>query len=469
MKKSISIILLICFICLSFTGCFFSTSESQREIEIRESVNTINADLTKKLRDPSNLAAINDYLISWAAMQNIPVSYDSYQNIIMSKKATLGHENDESTILHCQIGISDIRNYEAIASTLFILQNLKEHGFIRAIFTADSDENYHGSSNISQNYIKADKVISLIQDSKTTYALDSAAMQTYSFSKAFTRTSTVGGKAYQISIGPFASDSCGKIYGKHPNPIKELGDFFAYAKSKGIALELVDFSGGTSMDTYPAYAKATFVISDSDDKKFKKYFEKSASKFLSSYSNLWDSDPFSYICSAVSVPELAISRDESTQIFSLLYTMINGSFEKDENDITVSNTTLTQISTENDTLILNVCARAKNDSDFEQIASTLQIIAGLNDAEFNKLTSFPLWSANVESPIYAQYQKIFTSVTKKDASTKSSLQTSPIAIFKEKNPNMDALCLSINFSNNVIELEILEKLLSDNSSGKLPI
>lgn len=469
MRKRISIVILICLICLSFFACFFNTNESAREIEINEAVNNIYTDLVKKLRDPSDLEAINDYLISWAANQNIAVSYDEHQNIIMSKQATHGHESDKSTLLQCRIGVPDIRNYESVASVMFMIQNLQEHGFIRAIFTADPNEEYNGSSNISSNYLNTDRIVSLIQDNKTTFAIESAAMQTYRFSRSFTKVAPVGNKAYQITIGPFFSDSSGKIYGKHPNPIKELGDFFAYAKSKGITLELVDFNGGTSIDTYPSYAKATFVISDADDNKFKKYFEKSASKFLDNYESLQETAPFVYIYSAVSVPDLAISRDDSTQIFSLLYTMINGSFSKDKEDVTLSNTAMTSISTDDNTLKLTVCAREKDESDFEQIANTLQIIASLNDAEFTRLTTFPLWAPNNKSEIYEEYKTIYSNVIKKDLEIKTSLQTSPIAIFKEKNPNIDSLCLSVNFSDNVTELEILEKLLMGETGKSLPI
>ena len=79
--------------------------------------------------------------------------------------------------------------------------------------------------------------------------------------------------------------------------------------------------------------------------------------------------------------------------------MINGSFQKDEEDIPISNTVVTQISGDNTSLTLNVCARAKSESDFEQITSTLQIIAGLNDSEFNILNNFPAWQQESDSEI----------------------------------------------------------------------
>ena len=469
MKKSISVVVLIGFICLTFSRCFFWRGESEREIEINESVNKIYYDLKKHLHDPGDLDAINDYLISWAAAQNIPVSYDNHKNIIMSKKATHGHEDDETTLLQCSIGIPDIKNYEAVASTLFMMKNLEEHGFLRALFTADTNEDYSGSENISASYLDADRIISIIQDNKTTFATQSAAIQNYSFSKNLALTSPIGTQAFEITIGPFPYDSSGKIYGKHPNPIKELGDFFAYAKSKGIAIELVNFNGGNSIYTYPEFAIATFVISAPDVNKFKKYFDKSAAKFSKTYESLLESSPFVYNYAAVSLPNQVIPREQSTHIFSLLYTMINGSFQKDEEDIPISNTVVTQISGDNTSLTLNVCARAKSESDFEQITSTLQIIAGLNDSEFNILNNFPAWQQESDSEIYNEYEEIYSNVMKKDLEAKASLNSSPIAIFKEKNSKLDALCLSVNFSNNVIELEILEKLLTGNSPNMLSL
>ncbi len=468
MKKRISTILLICIFCLNCSACLFENTAKEREIKINLSVNEIYSDLKTKLKDPGDLNAINDYLISWASDQNIPVSYDRHKNIIMSRKATHGHENDDSTLLQCPIGIPDIHNYEAVASTLFIIKTLHEHGFIRAIFTADPDEEYLGSSNISPSYLSAEKLISVVYDTKTPFLNSSAAIQNYVFSKSFVKSAPIGNHAYEIVIGRFPYDASGKIYEKHPNPIKELGDFFAFAKSKGIAIELVNFSGGNYINTYPAYAKATFVISDNDVTKFKRYFDKSAEKFFKSYEKLQETDPFVYTYTAISVPELVISREDSTQIFSLLYTMINGVFERDAEETAISNTTLSTISTEADAITLNVCARAKDESSFEAITNTLQIIATLNDTQFEKTNAFPAWKSSTDSEIYDAYLKIFSYTIKKELDPKPNLQSSPIAIFKQKNPNLDAICFSVNFSNNVMELEILEDLLSGAYKNKLP-
>lgn len=465
MKKTIATCLLLTFITFSFSSCFWSQEESQREIQINQATTKLYELLLQEVPDPSNTDAINEFLINWATSNNIPVSYDKHNNIIMSKGATFGYENEKSTILHCCIGKSDITTYEAVASIMFMISNVENHGFLRAIFTSDPNESFEGSSHLSRSYLKADQLISLTHDSKTMFVQSGSAKQNFDFSKSFTMNPPTGTHGYEIFIGKFNQSNSGNL-AKNPNPIKELGDFFAYAKSKGISVELQSFFGGPFIDNYPCYAKATFVIGDNDANRFMKYFKKSSDDFRKKYEKLQDTSPFIYSIAAVSAPEMVISKEDSTQIFSLLYTMINGSFLKDNENKTVASTTISTISTKNNTLKLSVCARAKEENTLYEIDKTLNIISSLNDAKLVKLNDFPAWHVDLESELYKEFYNLFYYDMDKEIDTKNTLKASPMAIFKSKAPNLDCLVMSVNLRNNAMELEALEKLLSNDYNGK---
>lgn len=460
MKRILSLCILTCLIFLSFTSCFWQGGKSTRELEISKIVGNIYDDMNKQLKNPQNIDAINNYLISWAADNHIPVSYDMHKNIIMSKRPTIGFEDAPAITLHCSIGGANKDYYEAMASILFFMKNLEEHGFIRGIFTADTDEKFEGSSNISNQYLDTDILISFIKDGKTSFIRQSPYLQTYSFEKDLTRVTPTGNAAFEISLGPFNLESSGKVNSVPPNPIKQLGDLFAYMKSKGIPIELSSIEGGPSIYGFPTYAKAVFIINENDVNKFQKYFSKDKEKFLDKYKKLHEKQKFSYNYSAVSVPEQVVSKEDTARIISLLYTMVNGPFLKNENDTVTANTTLSSIFTDESSLELKVCSRALSHEVLNEIKQTMEIIANLNEAVFRKLSSFPAWHIDEKSSVYNDYVDFFETEMDKKIDTKSTLQASPIALFKEKNNSMDAIAITINMQNDLMELEALEKLFS---------
>ncbi len=124
MKKILSLFLIIVLIASLFTGCFGKTASAFEE-EMAQGLQNIYNELIAKLPDASDVEKQKAYLIKWAGVRNIPVSYDKNNNIIMSKKGTAGYENAPNTVLQCNIGVGDATTqYEPIATALYLLENV---------------------------------------------------------------------------------------------------------------------------------------------------------------------------------------------------------------------------------------------------------------------------------------------------------------------------------------------------------
>lgn len=465
---------LILFACISMiftfslTSCLFGEDESELEIQTADKLNNIYSLLLEKLPDTYDVKAQQDFLINWASQNNIPLSYDNYGNLIMSIQATEGYQDAPATILHCSLGTGiPEEHYQALATSLYIMSEQVNHGFVRAIFTPAGSEDFQGAENIASNYIKADRLIDLTFAEKTVFTVGSGGKNLYEFSTPLKWETPHNSAAYEISIEGLKSESSGITSGKHPNPIKTIGDFLAFAKSKGILIELASFNGGESVDTYPSQARATVIIHENDVARFEKWFEKDSKKFLDKYEELGDVETSSYITytmSPVTVPELTISKEDSTKIFSLLYTTINGIYTKNEEGDLLATSTIGTISTSSGNLDLGICGRSIDKAILADMDATFEVICGLNDSSYNKISEFPLWIKDEESDLLLSFTEIFKSEFDKKVKNKTVLRNTECAVFKQRNPELDILSMSINYENKVTEVLALQRLLEATSS-----
>ena len=458
MKKIISLFLVILFVSLSFTGCFFNKNETEFEEQMASQLDVIYKDLSKKLPDTSDTEAQKEYLIQWAGTHKVPVSYDKQNNIIMSKKATAGYENAQATTLQCAIGTGEpAEQYQAMATALYLMDKVEKHGFIRVLFTAADGNELSGAQKISANYLKGNNLINLTWAEKTTFTIGSAGTAEYDFSKPLQWITPTYPNAYEISIKNLNGGSSGITSGSHPNPIKIIGDFLASAKSKGVLIELASFNGGEDAAKYPSGATAVVLINDNDVARFEKWFENEASKFEDNYGDIEEN--YTYTMTPVSAPSYVISKDDSTKVFSLLYTMINGIYLKSDEGNIVATSNIGTIRTSTGNLDVTICARSLNEDTLREISSTFEVICGLNDVSYKVTDQFPIWDENQDSPLLLRLTDVFKTDFDKKIKNKSIMQNTECALFKTRNPVLDILSMSVNFENGITEVEALQHFL----------
>ncbi|WP_312091248.1 hypothetical protein [Aminipila sp.] len=457
MKKIISLTLITALIIIACTGCF-NKSETEFEEKLALELNTVYEELMEKLPDTSNVEAQKEYLINWANARNIAVSYDKKNNIIMSEKATEGYENAQGTIIQCPIGIGNSsEQYEAMATALYLLDKVEKHGFVRVLFTAASDEELIGAQAISTNYLRGDNLINLTWGEKTTFTIGSAGTAEYDFSKQLEWIEPTYPNAYEISIKGLNGGSSGITSGSHPNPIKIIGDFLASAKSKGVLIELASFNGGEAAGNYPSEAAAVVLINDNDVNRFQKWFENDVSKFEDKYGDIEEN--YTYTMTPVQSPQFVISKDDSTKVFSLLYTMINGIYLKSDEGEIIATSNIGTIRTSTGNLDVTICARSLKEDILKEISSTFEVICGLNDVSYKITNQTPIWDENEESPLLLRLTDVFKKDFDKDIKRKTTMQDTECALFKARSENLEVLSMSVNFENGVTEVEALQHFL----------
>ena len=158
---------------------------------------------------------------------------------------------------------------------------------------------------------------------------------------------------------------------------------------------------------------------------------------------------------------MVISKDDSTKVLSLLYTMINGIYYKSDEGDVIAASNIGTIRTTTGNLDVSICSRSLDQSTLNEMASTFGVICGLNDVNNDVLNGYPIWVANENSPLLLRLTDLFKKDYDKKIDWKKTLERSECAVFKEKNEQLDVLSMSVNFENDFTEIEALYQFLEN--------
>ncbi|MBQ2746968.1 MAG: hypothetical protein IJF28_00710 [Firmicutes bacterium] len=328
------------------------------------------------------------YLLSWANENDIRVSYDEFNNVIMSSKATEGYENTETNIFQCTV---DLENPEtsAIAMSVasYIIQKTDNHGFIRVLFTTPEN-----AGKLSRTYLTADNFISLDWFSKNSLLVGSAGTDYYTATRRLKFEQTSYTDAYQIVIEGLPEVSF-KDSGNCPNPITIIGDILANAKSSGILLELASLNGGSSSDTYPTNFSCTILVNQKDANNMKKRVNAAMDNFYEKYNV--DPETFTFTYSEVEAPEWVISYEDTARIISFIYTCPDGDYLKDDSGEVIAKANLGSFHTDNIGFTAKIATASKNSDVLSEMETVFETVCGLSEISYSKESGDPVWESMI--------------------------------------------------------------------------
>lgn len=472
MKKFITVILTVCLLIMSLTACDDTVEEYNNET-IAQGVSDIYSDLMLSLfpeynedepdilPEDSVLPAFRQYIHKWAADNNIKASHDSHYNIIMSKSAAKGYEDSDSMIIHCELSTKNLVNdLYAAAAAMYIIDNADEHGFFRVIITANDSGTHEGALSINNKYLKGNHLISLKASDSHKICLSSGGFTEYEMSSSLKYNEPTYELAYEISITGLDSVDAGVLKGKHPNPIKTLGNLLANYKSSGILFELASFTGGTDAYTYPDSASVTVLINANNQSAFIKKFENSSSKFLSKYEDYFPE--LSYTLTEVGLPGAVLSFEDSDYIVSLVYTLINGTYlQNDDGDI-VAASNLGVISTNyNGAFHAGITARSISSETLAEMSDIFEVTCHLCNGDYKVVTSEQPWSVSADTPANTSLALQFNNITGKEIKTYTTMEAGSGAVFASRKPELDIASVDFDIDKPYIIVETLLNILAN--------
>ena len=147
------------------------------------------------------------------------------------------------------------------------------------------------------------------------------------------------------------------------------------------------------------------------------------------------------------MPKKVFSEDDTNNFVSLLYTILDGVFYKDDNGDVISITSLSSINRNGNSYAIQVLANSLTDENMLEINNSLKTIAGLCDASFSKNISIGMWNGKDDSKFVEDVGAAYESYSNDKMELTDSLPTTAATIIKAKNKKTDIIYMGITDKN----------------------
>lgn len=460
MKRFFPIVITLILICsMLFTGC---NSNENTEVSAKDALSVNLELLSVSLAEDGVLdkqytfKELKDIIIKWAEENGIEVESDSENYLVLAKAAAGEIKNVESFTFHTAIDFrpakalnnSDDEVLSAAAAVMTAIENAENHGPLRAVFTNVKNGQPVGAADLDPSYLDYDNFIDVTYNQDTVLYNTFAANSNMAAVKNLNITSPTYTKAYKISFNGITGQSAYTHRGAYPNPIKTIGDLLASCQTSTVLFELASFEGGIYSDNIPGKVTATIVLHENDVESFTKKFNTSYEKVEKMYEDVDNENiSFKYTMTPVNLPSKVISKEDTENIVSLMYTMINGTYLRDEKDETVAVSNIGKITTKNGDFQLTINAKSLDDETMTELEGVVKTICGLSDITYKKTGSSRVWTNAPETPLVANLADTLST----DCS--SVLEMKHVAEFTATDKNLNLVSWGTNENDAAKDLE----------------
>ena len=209
--------------------------------------------------------------------------------------------------------------------------------------------------------------------------------------------------------------------------------------------EVSSFYGGKSANTIPSSAGITLVINSSDSSKFESKMDRAIEKFMEKYSE--DYPEIEYTYEETDLPSTVLTRDETDNIVSLMYTALNGVYNKDDDGNVVAITNIGRISSKDQKLKINVSAMSCSKEFLDEITDSYRTICGLCDVKYKCVEKYNIYNGEGLGKNVAflkKFEEAFLDFTgSSEMKVEKTVEFTPLTILAEKNESMPMLYLGV--------------------------
>ena len=401
MKKKIAIAV-IALIILAGAGfgiykLFFSTEEINLSDKVLEKSSAYRTDLLDSAATLVSNDKIEEYLCNWAESKGVNYNTDVHGNVIMTADTSEIYKAASPTVLVCTYDATQFNNcVDPMAVALYVIKNNESTGTLSVIFTPSVGNDFSGIKSLNSKYFPdAANVFCLNGGQKAMFSTKTGAMSAYTLTNSIETTEPTGSKALTITISGLPGGSPDGRISSYPNPVKMLSDLLAYFKTNAYIYELSSISGGTGAGVYPQSATMTIVIGTDTMTKFTDRLDTEIEDFLDDYSEDYPDATYTY--AETSLPEKVLTEDSNNSFVSLMYTLDNGVYFRDDDDNLVSITNIGSLQQDETSMTLNVTANSLSDEKLAEIDVNQSTICSLSNAAYTKTDTVASWSSDAES------------------------------------------------------------------------
>ena len=335
----------------------------------------------------------NDWLISWANSKDI--SYTKYGNnvLIMARKSSDEFKSQPPTILFCDYDTDNPSgSVRSIAVAMAILKSNIDFGELKVIFVADKDRQFNAINIIPSEEIGDNSSIFVLSSgNKQMYSLMTGGSKSYSIDKECTFEDSKKDIAIKISVNNAPGGVPDTKISNYPNGVIIIGNFLAKMQSDAINFELASFNGGKSSSLYPSSAEAVIVVNKDDVDRITTKLESLKENFSDKYQDDYEDVTLDYE-QLQSLPEKVINKSDSSKLLSLIYTMINGIYYKDDEGEVVAISSINAVSTDIEGMHIKMNISSLSSAKLGEMEQNISTLTGLSEFNLSNTNTVPIWS-----------------------------------------------------------------------------
>ncbi|MDY3239885.1 MAG: hypothetical protein SOW80_07170, partial [Anaerovoracaceae bacterium] len=191
------------------------------------------------------------------------------------------------------------------------------------------------------------------------------------------------------------------------------------------------------------------VINSSDTAKFESKMNSAIEKFMEKYSDNYPDAVYAY--EEIDVPSQVLAKTDSDNIVSLMYTVLNGVYNKDDDGNVVAITNIGEISLKDGKLNINISAMSSSQEYLDEITDSYRTISGLCNVKYECMEEYDIYNgagiaANDE--LFAAFKTSFMNFTgDSEMNDENAVEFTPLTILAKKNEKMPMLYLGITEKN----------------------
>ena len=447
MKKIIALVITACLIGASVF--VLVTCDKNEEVDlsakIEQKIVAYRTDLEDSASTLTSTKAIKKYLTSWAETKGIDYEVDEANNVILKIKAAAPYKDAPPVVVLCGYDAEHFANcIDPMSVALYVAKNNEETGKLTVIFTENKNHVFSGIQALDKKYFPDNaNVFSLNSGSKNMWSVTTAGNSTYTFSGNIDRTEPKGNKAYSISINGLPGGVPDEKIASYPNPIKELGDLLAYFKTNSVIFELAKINGGTSGNLYPKSTSAVIVIDEDDHEKF----EKRITTAIENFNDKYEDYGAVYSYKEVKTPDTVLTSDDMNKLVSVLYTLVDGVYERDEEDEILSITNIGAIKCNGDSCTVYASGNSLTETGLNQIDLSYTTICGLSNIKYKKTSAQDGWFIEKpdENPFVQEVSDAFKEYSDGTMKYRNNIAVTNCSYVYDKNPDCNLMSITVNW------------------------
>ncbi|MBQ3605060.1 MAG: aminoacyl-histidine dipeptidase [Muribaculaceae bacterium] len=428
-------------------------------------------EITQVPRPSKKEEKIRQWLLDFAAKNNITVKTDAIGNVVMSKPATPGHENAPGIILQAHMDMVcesndptfDFENTPittrvdgewvwANGTTLgadngigmagalaALVDDTLVHGPLEALFTVDEETGLTGANNLGENMISGSILLNLDSEDDAEIFVGCAGGVDTTCTFSYTPQAAPQDKQYlkiAVADGQGGHSGCDIHLGR-ANANKLLARFI-WQVAQSQELTLVEIEGGNLRNAIPRAASAVIGVDKATKEDVRIAFNNYIADVEFEYAGV--EPDLKLTLESVDTPQQCIDNDTAEKLINALYCAPHGviSMSRDLEGLVETSTNLASVKMlPSNEILVTTSQRSSVDSRKWDIAHQVEAVFALAGAKVTHGDGYPGWAPNMKSPIMEIARDAYKELYDITPAIKAIHAGLECGLFLQKYPHLD--------------------------------